>query len=59
MDKQFVFRSVRFPAELDRALVQAKKERPYMTITALIVEAVAEKFLKGVTNEKNDIDVVG
>jgi hypothetical protein len=46
MVKRVVVRCVRIPEKLDRALVRAKRERPHMTITALIVEAVSEKFMK-------------
>lgn len=46
MDQPFIYRNVRLPQEVDRALVRAKRERPHMTITALIVEAVSEKFMK-------------
>lgn len=49
-EKNVVIRCIRFPAEVDKALAEAKKQRPHMTITALIVEAVSEKF--GTTVEK-------
>lgn len=44
--KNVVIRCVRIPAEVDKALADAKKQRPHMTFNALIVEAVSEKFVK-------------
>jgi hypothetical protein len=42
--KNVIIRCVRIPAEVDKALADAKKQRPHMTFNALIVEAIAERF---------------
>lgn len=40
-----VTRSVRFPSEVAAALDAEKRKRAYLSVNALIVEAVREKYM--------------
>lgn len=44
-EEVMVARCIRFPADVSRMLEMARRNRPEMTLTAIVVEAVREKYM--------------